>query len=255
MDTIPLEEAIQAATQAAALTLDYYERGAYSVQEKADRSPVTSADLASHDLLRAKLSPLGDLPVLSEEDPVPYETRRAWRRFWLVDPLDGTKDFIERTGDFTVNVALIDDGVPVLGIVAVPAQRLLYYAAAGQGAFLLHEGRRTRIHCAVGRQPLVCAVSRFHCSEATKEFCRRNGITEMQAYGSALKLCKIAEGGVDVYPRLSPTMEWDIAAGQCIVQEAGGCVYGVSSGAELRYNKESLVNDEFIAARSDLHFS
>ncbi len=234
--------------------MEYYHRDGLEVSLKADSSPVTSADMASHELIVSRLRSISPYPVLSEEDPAPYEERQKWKSFWLVDPLDGTKDFIARTDDFTINVALVDEAQPICGVVAVPARSLTYYGVKGEGAFRIEAGKTQAIRARSCTKADSCVVSRFHLDERTKDFCGKNGISELKAFGSALKLCKIAEGEADIYPRFGPTKEWDTAAGHCVVNEAGGKVVSIEDGRALRYNKENLVNPGFIAAPLELKY-
>jgi 3'(2'), 5'-bisphosphate nucleotidase len=234
--------------------LAIYAESDFGVTLKDDLSPLTRADVCSHEYLSEELRRNWSFPVLSEESPVSYAERKDWPAFWLVDPLDGTKDFIARNGEFTINVALVSGHDPVWGAVAVPALHVIYYAASGCGAFRVDERGCERIHYHSGQGPLRCADSRFHSSAETKEFCRRYGITDVRKFGSAIKLCKLAEGEVDVYPRLAPTKEWDTAAGHCIAREGGCKVIDVVTKREPVYNKENLVNNSFIACAPQLDF-
>ena len=252
MKNFNLLDVVSIAEEASKLIMNFYQSGDFEVKIKSDKSPVTEADLQSSSLIVKRLEEISDYPVLSEEKVVDYQIRKDWNFFWLVDPLDGTKDFIKRTGDFTVNIALIENHKPVLGVVAIPAQNLVYFAKEGEGARCKSSKGVEKISASLGHEPLRCAVSRFHCSAETEAFCERNGIKEKVGYGSALKMCKIAEGEVDIYPRLSPTMEWDTAAGHAIMNEAGGKIVSAVNYEPLQYNKESLYNDPFIASRVDL---
>lgn len=214
------------------------------VEYKVDHSPLTQADLLSHQILDTGLSRLSPhWPILSEESAtVPFDERKSWRHFWMIDPLDGTKQFLKRTGEFTVNVALIEDDRPVLGVVYAPVIDKLYFATRGDGAYRTDCKVTTPIKVAratVGSTRFV--VSRDHPSERENpEGC------DVLVMGSSLKFCLIAEGGADVYPRRGPTMEWDTAAAQCILEEAGGSVTDLEGNA-LRYNKHFLINPGFIA--------
>lgn len=221
------------------------------VTTKADDSPVTIADLRSHDIIVAGLAELTpDVPILSEESSaVPYATRASWSRYWLVDPLDGTKEFLKRNGEFTVNIALIDSHAPVLGVVYLPAQDVLYwggaqygtYRRAGNGAI---EAIQTRVPAAT---PLRIVGSRSHGSDALTAALPRLGAHDLVALGSSLKFCAVAAGEADVYPRFGPTSEWDTAAAQAVLEGAGGQVLE-PNGRPLRYNaKESVLNPHFIA--------
>jgi 3'(2'), 5'-bisphosphate nucleotidase len=249
-----LQSALQIAKEASRIVLQYYRDSALEVQLKQDCSPLTIADMKSHEFITRELTRSFAYPVVSEEDPIDYQQRREWNHFWLVDPLDGTKDFIAATDEFTINIALIEGDAPQLGVVAVPALGLFYYAAKGAGAFKDTAAGTEAIYNRREGAQLICAESRFHASEKTKDFCQRFNITRMLHFGSAMKLCKIAEGEVDVYPRFNPTMEWDTAAGHCILNEAGGKVVDMITKNELVYNKESMLNNPFMASSRRLNF-
>ena len=245
-----LEAVREIAHAAGRRILDVYERE-FKVEHKEDRSPLTDADRAAHEIITTQLEALTpDIPVLSEESAaVNYDTRAGWKRFWLVDPLDGTKEFINRNGEFTVNIALIDGNRPVLGVVYVPVPALTYYACAGQGAYK-QKGecaiQPTRVRRFAGGKPIVVA-SRSHAGPETEAFLRNLGEHDVVSMGSALKLCLVAEGAADVYPRLGPTMEWDTAAAQCVVEAAGGRVTDLHR-QPLVYNKPSLLNPWFLVS-------
>jgi 3'(2'), 5'-bisphosphate nucleotidase len=247
--TALLPRIVALAEQAGAAVMAFYQQTDPGVTYKEDDSPLTQADLASHQLLVMGLQALvPELPVLSEESQtVPPEQRRAWPRYWLVDPLDGTKEFIKRRDEFTVNIALIDGDAPVLGVVSAPALKVLYFAARGGGAWKRPAGRPPEPIRAgdyrVGGLKMV--VSRLHGGGETDELVGKLKPVECVSIGSSLKLCLVAEGRAHLYPRLGPTMEWDIAAAQCVVEEAGGMVTDLS-GQRLRYNKVSLENPHFI---------
>lgn len=227
-------------------------REEFDVQLKSDRSPLTAADLAAQTVIAAGLAQLDPLlPVVSEEaSQLPWEQRRDWSRYWLVDPLDGTREFVKRNGEFTVNIALIDAGRPVLGVVLAPVTEELFVAARGHGAWwqVQRDVEWERISTRALSNPPVAAGSRSHggSSEATL---RRLLGEDYQLYplGSSLKFCLIARGSADVYLRRGPTSEWDTAAAQCVLEEAGGAVLDLS-GVPLHYNRgESLINPEFLA--------
>ncbi|MFC4729619.1 3'(2'),5'-bisphosphate nucleotidase CysQ [Coralloluteibacterium thermophilus] len=245
-----LREAVVAvAREAAAAILAVY-REDFEVMSKADRSPVTEADLAAHRIIRDGLAALDPaLPLVSEEGAkADWEERRGWRRYWLVDPLDGTREFVKRNGEFTVNIALIEDGVPVLGTILAPVTGECVFAERGQGAFL-RDGEGD-VELATRRDPgppLRVAASRSHRDPRVDALLARMPDRETIGLGSSLKFCRIAEGRIDVYPRFGTTCEWDTAAGQCIVEAAGGGVYALD-GSPLRYNtRESLKNPDFVA--------
>ncbi|MFN3842104.1 MAG: 3'(2'),5'-bisphosphate nucleotidase CysQ [Rehaibacterium terrae] len=241
---------IALAREAGVAILAVYRRE-FDVVAKDDRSPLTEADLAAHRLIVAGLSALTpDIPVLSEEGAdIPWGVRRQWHRHWLVDPLDGTREFVKKNGEFTVNIALVEDGVPVLGVVYAPVLDHMVHAERGIGAFLrLPDGsdEPLRTQCPA-RAPLRVAASRSHLDERTAAALARMGEVQKFGLGSSLKFCRIAEGLADVYPRFGPTSEWDTAAAQCVLEAAGGAVLALD-GTPLRYNrKESLLNPDFIA--------
>ncbi|MBK9161540.1 MAG: 3'(2'),5'-bisphosphate nucleotidase CysQ [Nitrosomonadales bacterium] len=232
-----------------------YEAGNTGEQSKADGSPLTAADMASHHAIVEGLQRLTpDLPVLSEESAhVEYETRRHWGRFWLVDPLDGTREFIKRNGEFTVNIALIEDGAPVMGVVHAPALGLSYFAERGSGAFRQRGDEapvaiRVALHDGHGQLKMV--GSRSHSDPRQDDLVAHLGGGEFVSMGSSLKLCLVAEGSAHLYPRLGPTMEWDTAAAHAIVLEAGGIVCD-SHGESLCYNKPDLHNPPFMVLAAD----
>ncbi|HEU4990980.1 MAG TPA: 3'(2'),5'-bisphosphate nucleotidase CysQ [Luteimonas sp.] len=244
------EGIIALAREAADAILRVYE-GEFDVQRKGDDSPLTAADLASHRCIvdgLARLAP--GIPVLSEESAqeVPAATRRRWPRMWLVDPLDGTREFVKRNGEFTVNIALIDDGEPVLGVVQAPVTGALWHGERGRGAFRREDGRDVPIHArAPATAPLRVAASRSHRDARTEAVLARMGEIEAIGVGSSLKFCRLAEGTMDVYPRFGPTSEWDTAAGQCVLEAAGGAVLD-PKGRPLRYNqRDTILNGDFIA--------
>lgn len=223
----------------------------FEVEEKEDRSPRTTADLASHRLICQQLKTLTpDIPVLSEESAsIPYSQRMKWKRYWLIDPLDGTREFIKKNGEFTVNVALVMDHVAHLGAVYLPVQDTCYYAATGHGAFKREReqaaGRiRTRFSTP-DAVPTICG-SRSHAGRSLQALLAQIGDHELISVGSSIKTCLVAEGTADLYPRFGPTSEWDTAAAHCIVQEAGGALVDTQLRT-VRYNtKDSLLNPSFI---------
>jgi 3'(2'), 5'-bisphosphate nucleotidase len=245
-----LGDAVRLAVLAGGEILKIYRSSEFSVEDKEDNSPLTAADLASHHAIVDGLATLTPgIPVLSEESAtLPYAERSRWARYWLVDPLDGTREFIKRNGEFTVNIALIEDGVPVLGVVHVPVTGTTYSAARGLGAFKQVAGaERQPVHvCPLGKGPVMVVGSRSHRGSSLDGFLERLGEHEMVGMGSSLKLCLVAEGLADVYPRLGPTSEWDTAAAQCVVEQAGGFVTTLDR-KPLRYNaKDSLLNPFFL---------
>lgn len=222
-----------------------------AVEFKRDNSPLTQADLASHHVILDGLAALSqDWPVLSEESKeIPFEQRSSWHFFWMVDPLDGTKEFIRRNGEFTVNIALIENGVPILGVVYAPAIDKMYFAGRGAGAWKMDGESALPIKTSkAANGTMRVVVSRSHGSgeENLDRFTAGAQNCEFVSMGSSLKFCLVAEGAADVYPRTGPTMEWDTAAAHCIVAEAGGTVTGLD-GDLMVYNKPVLLNPGFVA--------
>ncbi|MCB1734973.1 MAG: 3'(2'),5'-bisphosphate nucleotidase CysQ [Gammaproteobacteria bacterium] len=262
-DRLPLADwlshVIPLARHAGARIMEVYERPDFDVQRKGDDSPLTAADLAAHNAIVEGLSKLTpDIPILSEESAkIDFSVRSAWRTYWLVDPLDGTKEFIKRNGEFTVNIALIHDHAPVLGVVYAPVLDITYAAAKGSGARMQRGNDEfAPIHVTAREsRPLRVVGSRSHAGDLLGGFLENLaddfGGHEMVSMGSSLKLCLVAEGMADLYPRLGPTSEWDTAAAHAVVAEAGGTVTDLSL-APLRYNtKESLLNPYFLVFRED----
>ncbi|MGQ0384157.1 MAG: 3'(2'),5'-bisphosphate nucleotidase CysQ [Gammaproteobacteria bacterium] len=244
-----LPEVIAIAREAGRVILDVYHSD-YAIQLKDDRSPLTEADLRSERMILAGLARIArDIPVLSEETAqAPWETRRAWRRLWVVDPLDGTREFIDRNGEFTVNIALVEDGRVVMGVLHAPALGRTYFACEGAGAYRSDgaaAGESIRV-VKRGPGPVRVVGSRSHRGDSLEAFLAQVGPHQLVAVGSSLKLCLVAEGAADVYPRLGPTCEWDTAAGQCVLEQAGGRVLALD-GRALAYNaREEIVNPHFV---------
>ena len=250
-----LEPVAELALLAGNKILEVYNSEEFSIQEKDDKSPLTAADLAAHHAIVDGLTALtADIPVLSEESAsLPFSERSSWQRYWLVDPLDGTREFIKRNGEFTVNIALIDAGVPVLSVVHVPVSGVSYLACKGQGAFKQEPGgeRRAITVRKLGDGPVMVVGSRSHRGDSLISFLEKLGEHDMVGMGSSLKLCLVAEGAADLYPRLGPTSEWDTAAAQCVVEQAGGFVTDTDM-KPLRYNtKDSLLNPFFLVFGDD----
>jgi 3'(2'), 5'-bisphosphate nucleotidase len=243
-----LTDVINFCQQAGDAILKIYGREDFGITSKADASPLTLADTASHDVILKSLSGLTpDVPVLSEESQtIPYNKRKLWKEFWLVDPLDGTKEFIKRNGEFTVNVALIKEGRPVLGVVHAPVLGTTYYALKGEGAF---KKEKDQTAIAITRNDdvsggLKVVASRSHQSAQVEAFLNKLGPHQRVNMGSSLKFCLVAEGQAHLYPRFIPTMEWDTAAAQCVAEAAGVYVCDFK-GQPLSYNKENLLNPFF----------
>lgn len=249
-----LRVAIEAASEAGKAILDVYNSD-FTVVHKEDKSPLTMADRRSHDVIVEQLSAIGGapIPILSEEGKdVSYETRRNWSLYWLVDPLDGTKEFVKRNGEFTVNIALIRAARPVLGVIYVPVTDVMYYASEDGGAYRETGGEKKKLPLDINRTHFTIVGSRSHATPEQGSFIeelkRKKGKVDFISAGSSLKFCLVAEGKADVYPRFGPTMEWDTAAGQAIVEQAGGQVIHMQTKERLMLNKENLMNPWFEAS-------
>jgi len=265
MDIIDI---LRIAKEAGTAILEVYNTD-FDVELKGDNSPLTLADMRANKIITKELSELyPDIPILSEEGKViPYAERKHWELFWLVDPLDGTKEFVNRNDEFTVNIALIHNGRPTMGVVYVPVLDLFYFSKEGIGAHKLEGGNFAKLPTEdeilkkSSRLPILnlnkffftIVASRSHMSKETEEYVDQlrelHGKVEIISAGSSLKLCMVAEGKANVYPRFGPTMEWDTAAGQAVVEGAGGVVEHTDTDKPLRYNKENLLNPWFIVKR------
>ena len=225
----------------------------FNVSTKADDSPLTIADKTANDIICAGLENLNaTIPIISEENKsIPYEERKAFHYCWMVDPLDGTKEFIKRNGEFTVNIALLRNGNPVMGVVYTPVTESLYYGIEGEGAWKMSGGteRKLRVSQFTMQDPgLRVVCSRSHLNEGTQKYIDALLMPEKVSKGSSLKFLILAEGGAELYPRLAPTMEWDTAAADIILREAGGKVLNAETDKPLMYNKENLLNPHFYAS-------
>jgi 3'(2'), 5'-bisphosphate nucleotidase len=260
-----LKIAQKAAYSAGLAIMQIYNQLQLDIEYKEDKSPLTKADKAAHSIILDFLKNT-DIPIISEEGEIPdYQIRKSWKNCWLVDPLDGTKEFIKRNGEFTVNIALIENGVPIIGVVYIPAQNSMYFSCSNKSCFIenishnisldefegsLTEGTKK---LPIQKEPNCYRVlaSRSHINNETKSYIEKlkaeNQNIEIFNVGSSLKFCMIAAGKANIYPRFSPTMEWDTAAGHAIISAAGGKVIDMKSGLDLNYNKENLVNPWFIA--------
>lgn len=246
-----LPDVIKVADAASEKVLHIYESN-FKVEYKEDQSPITAADVASHEVIIHGLRNISrDIPILSEEGKsIPWEERRHWHRFWLIDPIDGTKDFTQRTGEFTVNIALIEKGEPVMGVVTAPALKEVYWGVVGEGAYKRDRmGKVHRIRVAEPKEAKRVVASKNHLNEETRQFIDTLGEHELVQAGSSLKFCRIAEGHADIYPRLGPTCEWDTAAAHAVLLAAGGRIETLE-GETLRYGKENVLNPFFVAAGS-----
>jgi len=278
---------IHAAIEAGNAILRVYRSSDFKVEQKADKSPLTLADRNAHEVIMQHLSKF-DIPVLSEEGKnIPYDNRKSWDTFWLVDPLDGTKEFIKKNGEFTVNIAMISKNKPVAGVVFVPDKNRLYFASSQIGSYMVDIGQigdwliskignhsrsanpsdsatAAIVSELIGhstklpinqspKRPYTIAGSRSHATAELEAFVEEKrqeyGEVEFISAGSSLKLCLVAEGRADIYPRTGPTMEWDTAAGQAVVESAGGKVLQYETEQPLRYNKENLLNPWFVAKK------
>lgn len=244
-----LPQIVSLADKAGRAIMEIYADRERMVITKADNSPLTQADLMSDRIIRAGLDDLGlGFPLLSEEfEQVPYIERQNWRRFWLIDPLDGTKEFVQRNDEFTVNIALVENGTPILGVVCAPALDVSYYGALGVGAFVRRgnaQPEAIEVKPYVDSETIKIVLSRSHSDDRTRKFLDTLGNHECTSMGSSLKICLVAEGRAHLYPRLGPTMEWDTAAAQAVVSFAGGKIQD-REGRQLKYNKPDLRNVEF----------
>jgi len=249
-----LDAVLEIATEAGAAIMQVYGRE-FEVELKDDRSPLTEADRAAHRIIVDRLGRLSEVyPVLSEESADhELENRRRWNPYWLVDPLDGTKEFVKRNGEFTVNIALVEDNKPVLGAVVAPAIGTAYGGTVGFGAFKQVGDHRAAIQVQQpAAEPLRVVGSRSHANPDLEAFLAAIGPHELKPMGSSLKICLVAEGEADLYPRLGPTSEWDTAAAEAVLISAGGSMMDLT-GAPLAYNtRESLLNPHFLAVGDDI---
>ena len=243
------KQIIDTARKAGQATLEYYSQE-IEVETKSDDSPLTKADLAAHNVIVHALQEIDPgIPVISEEGGVPeYHERKEWKKFWIVDPLDGTKEFIKKNGEFTINIALIEDGEPVFGVVYVPAQKITYYGIKAEGSYKQEEeGEPVRIFSSPAdtSQALKVVRSRSHGASDLEDSLSKQGITIDEAIpaGSSIKFCLVAEGTADLYPRMGPTMEWDVAAGDCVFRNSA--IKG-QHNSPLTYNKPDLKNEGFV---------
>lgn len=255
-----LPQVIGIARRAGDAIMDVYKDLNTLVEYKKDDSPLTQADLASHRIICDALADISShIPVLSEESAeVPFEARSSWQSFWLVDPLDGTKEFVKRNGEFTVNIALMQGGIPILGVVYAPATGVAYFGADGAGAHKSEKGTVKPIHANKTHNPAPkVVISRWHSGdeEQMRIDLERIGVDPSRCdfvpMGSSLKFCLVAEGSADLYLRNGPTMEWDTAAAQCVLEMAGGSVSDLE-GNRLEYNKPVLRNPGFLASATRL---
>ncbi len=230
--------------------INNYFNASYEVNYKQDKSPVTTADLAANEYITDHLKTLTpDLPLISEESAeVAFQHRSHWNEFWLIDPLDGTREFIKNKPDFTVNIALIQGNQPVLGVIYLPVENCLYFATVNNGAFKSSSNKKCNSIAAknlTNESPRVCG-SRANPGKSMQKFLESIGDHQLISRGSSIKSCLVADGSVDIYPRFGPTCEWDTAAAQCIVEQAGGSLTNLKL-EKLQYNKESLLNPSFLA--------
>ena len=232
------------------IVMSFYRKDQIDFSYKKDKSPLTAADIASNNFIINELESNFSYPILTEESLVPFKTRKSWSKFWLVDPLDGTKDFIEKNDEFTINIALIDKQRPILGVINIPALDLTYWAESGKGTY--KNGRK--VFNKSNRKNLIGTDSRFHSTNDTREFFKRNNIKKVVQYGSCLKLCKLAQGEIDIYPRLNGTKEWDTAAADIILNEADCSLVSYPFRKKLVYNKKTFKNPFFIAYRNGIRW-
>ncbi|MEO1261403.1 MAG: 3'(2'),5'-bisphosphate nucleotidase CysQ [Bacteroidota bacterium] len=247
-----IPDLIRITQKASDAILEIYNHDDFGVEHKSDDSPLTKADKASNKIICEGLEKLPLVyPIISEENKeAEYEVRKFWRRCWSVDPLDGTKEFIKRNHDFTTNIALIENEKVILGMVGIPYFNEIYWAIEGEGAFVQKNGQVEKLTAASFKttdKGLKIVASRSHLNEETKDFISHFDEPEIVSRGSALKFLLLAKGEAHIYPRIAPTMEWDTAAAQIILEEAGGKLTVHNTGEPMRYNRENLRNPAFIA--------
>lgn len=253
-----IEALLPVSRDAGKAILKIYESHDVGIEHKSDSSPLTKADLASNSIICAALTELSpDIPIISEENEnIPYETRRTWNYCWVVDPLDGTKEFIKKNGEFTTNIGLVKGQEVIAGVVYLPVYDEMYYAIKGKGAYKISNGKREQLHAkkySIRDKNLTVVCSRSHLDDNTKAFIERLDEPQMISKGSSLKFLSIAQGDAHIYPRMAPTMEWDTCAAQIILEEAGGKVLIHDSQNEpVRYNKEDLLNPYFMAKAQEI---
>jgi len=258
LDQININDIIEITRKAGDAIMEVYSTDDFAVVDKSDKSPLTKADKAGNEVIINMLAAnYPNIPIISEENKeVAYEDRKDWDWFWLVDPLDGTKEFIKKNGEFTVNIALVHNGKPVAGVVGVPARNHIYYAMQGKGAFKIDENNiSTPLKVNEPASDRIALIgSRSHPSAEFDAFLKKMEdqyeTVDFVAAGSSLKFCLIAEGKADIYPRLGPTMEWDTGAGHAVVLEAGARVKVFGDTIDLEYNKQSLLNPFFIVEKA-----
>lgn len=249
-----MEDIIKIAQDAGFAILDIYDSNNLDVTIKEDKSPLTKADLTSNEIIIKGLRENSDYPILTEESYVDYDERKNWDNFWIVDPLDGTKDFIAKNGEFTINIALLKDFKPVLGIIYVPAIDEIYYAESGKGTFLIKNGERFKLPIQKCDEYTI-ARSRFHDVPEIYQFAKMNSIFKSETIGSALKFGRLAKGDINMYPRFNGSKEWDIAAGHIILKEAGCKIVDLVTLKEPVYNKPDIKNNFFIAYSKEIDFN
>jgi 3'(2'), 5'-bisphosphate nucleotidase len=243
-----INKVISIAQKASIEIIKIYNSDDFNINIKDDNSPVTHADLVANQIIIDGLNEISDYPILTEETPVEYRIRKTWKKYWLVDPLDGTKDFIAKNGEFTINIALIENNKPILGVVYIPINDDVYYASINKGAYK----NGNKIYNTSTRIDLIGTDSNFHSTKAVEDFFTTYKITNIKKYGSSIKICKLAEGEIDIYPRLNGTKEWDTAASHIIANEAGCQLIDIGTKKELVYNKQDIKNNFFIASRIDI---
>ena len=248
-----ISEIVEISKVAGKEILRIYNGEEFNIISKADNSPLTQADIASHTIIKKALSEISpSIPILSEEESeISFKERSRWRKYWLVDPLDGTKEFINRNGEFTVNIALIEDNKSIMGVVHIPCEKQTFFGDSENGSFVIDENNKVdRLNINKKNDDQILLVSRSHLSEDQRKFLSIQDDFKVMNRGSSLKFCLVASGIADIYMRLGPTSEWDTAAGEAVVKFAGGIVMNIDR-SEIKYNKKShFRNKHFIAAKN-----
>jgi 3'(2'), 5'-bisphosphate nucleotidase len=253
-----IQNIIEIAINAGNAILEIYKQD-FTVEIKSDNSPLTIADKTANEIIVNGLKKINSIPIISEENKLTdFSERKNWQQCWIVDPLDGTKEFIKKNGEFTVNIALVENGIPVLGVVHVPAQNITYYAEKNKGSFKIENNITSSLKIRKLAEDGVLKIvgSRSHQTPELLEYVEQQKLkfsnVDFVAAGSSLKFCLLAEGKADVYPRLGPTMEWDTCAGQIVATEAGAVVLRFDNNEPLLYNRENLLNPFFIVKNPEL---
>lgn len=243
---------LQLSNKAAKIILNIYNSTEIQTFHKYDNTPVTQADKMSSDYLCTELFRLTNIPFVSEEKYAPYEKRKKYEYYWLIDPLDGTKEFINGNSDFSINIALIHKNKPIIGLINFPKKEEIYYAIKDQGAYVIQKDSKPKKLPIYQNKEIIAGISRFHKTEETYEYLIKNNIKKTRILGASLKFCYLARGDITIYPRLCESKEWDTAAGHIIITESNCSIIDLKTKLEPVYNKKSLINNYFIAQSNNI---